>query len=129
MFRHMISFQWVPSHVGLEGNEGADGLAEGGRLQHPFNYEHIPKRPCMHEGRQFWVSLGSEETESEYGEESDVGSAGTGSTEYEARSVGVQEVVSDTWSLGSIGDSPQYLDSGDSGEEGRCVAKGKRARM
>ena len=67
--------------------------------------------------------------ESEYSDVSEVGSAGTESTEYEVRSVGVQEVMSDAWSLGSIGDSPQYLDSGGSGEEGGSDVKGKWARV
>ena len=32
------TFFWVPSHVGLEGNDGADREAENGRLQHPHNF-------------------------------------------------------------------------------------------
>ena len=124
----MLYFQWVPSHVGLEGNEEADSLADLGRLRHPFNYEHIPKRPCMREARQLWDSSGLEEMQSDYEDMSDADSAGSESTEYEVRSVEAQEGLHDSWSLGSIGDSPQYLDSSDGGEEARD-SKGKRARV
>ena len=37
-------FFWVPSHVSIEGNEGADWQAEEGRLLHEYNLRPLPKR-------------------------------------------------------------------------------------
>ena len=37
-------FFWVPSHVSIEGNEGADRQAEEGRLLHEYNLQPLPKR-------------------------------------------------------------------------------------
>ena len=108
MLPEFLSFQWVSSHVGLEGNEGADLLAERGRLQHPFNYLYVLKRPCVKEGKQLWEALGLEEMGSDLeglDSQSEVGSTGSSSTEYEVRSVGVGE---DTVGIGSAGSSPQY---------------------
>ena len=48
-----LSFQWVPSHIGIEGNEQADRLAELGRLQHPHNATQVQKRRCLAEGREY----------------------------------------------------------------------------
>ena len=37
-------FFWVPSHVSIEGNEGADRQAEEGRLLHEYNLRPLQKR-------------------------------------------------------------------------------------
>ena len=37
-----LSFQWVPLHLDIHGNEEADALAEKGRLQHPYNFSVVP---------------------------------------------------------------------------------------
>ena len=39
-----VRFFWLPSHVGIDGNEGADALVEQGRLQHPYNELRQAKR-------------------------------------------------------------------------------------
>ena len=46
------TFFWVPSHVGLEGNDGADREAENGRLQHPHNFEPSVKRVRVGRGER-----------------------------------------------------------------------------
>ena len=43
-------FIWVPSHVGIVGNEGADQLAEQGRLSHPCNLTRFAKRLAFGDG-------------------------------------------------------------------------------
>ena len=40
-------FIWIPSHVGIVGNEGADHLAEQGRLSHPYNLTQFAKRAAV----------------------------------------------------------------------------------
>ena len=37
-------FYWVPSHVSIEGNEGADRQGEEGRLLHEYNLQPLPKQ-------------------------------------------------------------------------------------
>ena len=37
-------FFWVPSHVSIEGNEGADRQAEGGRLLREYNLRPLQKQ-------------------------------------------------------------------------------------
>ena len=56
-----LSFRWVPPHVNIAGNEQADTLAEQGRLQHPDNEFHDPKRRCGLQGRGLWLLLGRED--------------------------------------------------------------------
>ena len=65
-----LQVRWVPSHLGVVGNEHADQLAEQGRLLHPYNEESPPKRRCLE--RQ-WEELGLEEMSSGEGEASDSG--------------------------------------------------------
>ena len=65
-----LQVRWVPSHLGVEGNEQADQLAEQGRLLHLYNEESPPKRRCLE--RQ-WEELGLEEMSSGEGEASDSG--------------------------------------------------------
>ena len=35
---------WLPSHVGIDGNEGGDTMAEQMCLRHPYNELHQAKR-------------------------------------------------------------------------------------
>ena len=78
---HTLSFQWVPSHIGLEGNNGADALAEEGREQHPNNYEYISKRR-QQGGRGMWEELGLLEMSSDEVESMEEGSSGRVSSRY-----------------------------------------------
>ena len=72
-----LQVRWVPSHLGVAGNEEADQLAEQGRLLHPYNEESPPKRRRL---EQQWEELGLEEMSSGEGEASDSGySLSTGS--------------------------------------------------
>ena len=50
----LLQVQWVPSHLGAKGNEGADVLAEKGREMHPNNLLPLSKRV------EEWVQLGLE---------------------------------------------------------------------
>ena len=52
MRRHQQTahFTWVPAHVGIVGNEGADQLAEQGRLSQPYNLTLFAKRPAFDDG-------------------------------------------------------------------------------
>ena len=59
-----LFFLWVPSRVNIEGNEQADTLAEQGRLQHPHNEFHDPKRRCGLQCRDARLHLGLEEMQS-----------------------------------------------------------------
>ena len=43
-------FIWVPSHIGIVGDEGADRLAEQGRQSHPYNLICFAKRPAFDDG-------------------------------------------------------------------------------
>ena len=53
-----FQLHWVPSHLGVEGNSGADALAETGRTQHPDNQQSLPKRRRV---EPMWEELGLEE--------------------------------------------------------------------
>ena len=65
-----LQVRWVPSHLGVAGNEEADKLAEQGRLRHPYNEGSPPKRRRL---EQQWEELGLEEMSSGEGEASDSG--------------------------------------------------------
>ena len=81
-----LQVRWVPSHLGVVGNEQADQLAEQGRLLHPYNEESPPKRRRL---EQQWKELGLEEMPSGDGEASDSGhSFTTGSLLGEGESSG-----------------------------------------
>ena len=72
-----LQVRWVPSHLGVVGNEEADKMAEQGRLRHPYNEDSLPKRRRL---EQQWEELGLEEMSSGEGEASDSGySRSTGS--------------------------------------------------
>ena len=81
-----LQVRWVPSHLGVEGNEQADQLAGQGRLLHPYNEESPPKRRCL---EQQWEELGLEEMSLGEGGASDSGhSFTTGSLFGEGESSG-----------------------------------------
>ena len=81
-----LQVRWVPSHLGVVGNEQADQLAGQGRLLHPYNEESPPKRRRL---EQQWEELGLEEMSSGEGEASDSGhSFTTGSLLGEGESSG-----------------------------------------
>ena len=65
-----LQVRWVPSHLGVAGNEEADKMAERGRLQHPYNEDSLPKRRRL---EQQWEELGLEVMSSGEGEASDSG--------------------------------------------------------
>ena len=45
---HPVPYQHVPSHIGVPGNEGADRLAEEGRMQHPYVLATQAREPSVH---------------------------------------------------------------------------------
>ena len=49
----LLQVRWMPSHLGVKGNEGADVLAERGRGLHPNNLLPLSKRPGVEELEQF----------------------------------------------------------------------------
>ena len=63
-----LQVRWVPSHLGVVGNEEADKMAEQGRLQHPYNEGSRPKRRRL---EQQWEELGFEEMSPGEGEAGD----------------------------------------------------------
>ena len=57
-----LQIHWIPSHLGVRGNDEADALAEAGRLSHPDNDRPMAKRPRV---EPMWEDLGLEEMSSE----------------------------------------------------------------
>ena len=57
-----LQIHWIPSHLGVQGNDEADALAEAGRLSHPDNDRPMAKRPRV---EPMWEDLGLEEMSSE----------------------------------------------------------------
>ena len=57
-----LQIHWIPSHLGVQGNEEADALAEAGRMSHPNNDRPVAKRPRI---EPMWEDLGLEEMSSE----------------------------------------------------------------
>ena len=53
-----VQLRWIPSHLGIKGNEEADALAKAGRCLHPHNEELSPERPRV---EPQWEALGLEE--------------------------------------------------------------------
>ena len=53
-----VRVEWTPSHIWVAGNEGADRLAEEGRLQHPNNSKRQRSEPE-------WEALGLQPMESQ----------------------------------------------------------------
>ena len=117
-----LQVRWVPSHLGVAGNEEADKMAEQGRLSHLYNEDSLPKRRRL---EQQWEELGLEEMSSGEGEASDSGySHNTGS---QSREVDAPEggPASSLDSMG-WGDSNDYsTDVSDNPKKrGRRVAQG-----
>ena len=50
--------------MNIDRNEQAGTLAEQGRLGHPYNEFHDPKRRCGLQGKAPWLHLGHEEMQS-----------------------------------------------------------------
>ena len=65
-----LRIRWVLSHLGVEGNAGADRLAEQGREAHPNKLRSLPKRRLV---EPHWEALGLEEMSSHEGEAWDSG--------------------------------------------------------
>ena len=86
-----LQIHWVPSHLGVEGNVGADQLAEQGRQSHPNNFQRLPKRP---QAEPQWEALGLEEMCSDPGEAQD-----SGRSSYQGT------MCSESWSSGEWGSS------------------------
>ena len=57
-----LQIHWIPSHLGVQGNEEADALAEAGRMSHPNDERPVAKRPQI---EPMWEDLGLEELSSE----------------------------------------------------------------
>ena len=57
-----LQIHWILSHLGVQGNDEADALAEAGRLSHPNNDRPMAKRPRV---EPMWEDLGLEEMLSE----------------------------------------------------------------
>ena len=57
-----LQIHWIPSHLGVLGNDEADALAEAGRMSHPNNDRPMAKRPWV---EPMWEDLGLEEMSSE----------------------------------------------------------------
>ena len=117
-----LQVRWVPSHLGVAGNEEADKMAEQGRLRHPYNEDSLPKRRRL---EQQWEELGLEEMSSREGEASGSGyshSTGSLSGEADAPEAGPASSLD---SLG-WGDSDDYSTdvSDNPRKRGRRVAQG-----
>lgn len=111
-----LTFQWVPSHTDIRGNEEADQLAEKGREKHPDNMVHKGKRLCAQALEEVGLELISSGSSEERGSSVDSGR----SQGEEGRGLGVVglEVMSsgDSSGRGSSIDSGRTGDSKPGGE-------------
>ena len=106
-----LQVRWVPSHLGVAGNEEADQLAGRGRLLLPYN-EDSPRKRCRLELQ--WEELRLEEISSREGEASDSGYSlstgsllGEGDTSGTSSSLGSQGWVDSEVYSTDVNDSPR----------------------
>ena len=100
-----VQIHWVPSHLGVQGNNEADALVEVGRQLHPDNTRSLTKRP---RAGPMWDELGLEEMSSGGG--TDASDSGVSSSEYlDSLSVTVPEANQQTVRSGPAGSCQQGL--------------------
>ena len=74
----LLQVRWVPSHLGAQGNEGANVVAERGRVLHPNNLLPLSKRPRVEEWEQLGLEPMPEVSVSETPSDLDLGGSAVG---------------------------------------------------
>ena len=96
-----LLIRWIPSHLGVEGNLGADPLAEQGRQLLPDNTQPMPKRRRT---QPQWEALALEEMSSDDGEVRDSGlssdAVSSGAGDFSKGVSGTRPASSDSQSSG-----------------------------